>query len=194
MGRALHDIVTHLSDVHPQKGRGSVLKGIKESIVLDGSYNGGFAAMVGGMESLAETPEEYGRVCFLGDMRELGDESRAMHEELADKIVECHPDAVVLVGEEMRKYVYPKLKEALGEDRVRSHLSSRVAGVRVREAILAIERPCVVFVKGSQTNVYMEEGIKEFLFDLRDAEKLCRQSSRWMKTKGHFFDTIVAAE
>jgi UDP-N-acetylmuramyl pentapeptide synthase len=195
MGRDLHDIVTHLSDVHPQKGRGSILKGIKESVVIDGSYNGGFAAITAGVEYLSEpSMEAYERVLFLGDMRELGSESEALHTELAEKILSCQPGAVVLVGEEMRKYVYPKLLEAIGDGKVWSYSSSRVAGVKVREILVAAEKPSVVFVKGSQTNVYLEEGIKEFLFDLRDTEKLCRQSERWMRIKSHFFDTIVAAE
>jgi UDP-N-acetylmuramoyl-tripeptide--D-alanyl-D-alanine ligase len=193
MGRDLHDIVVHLSDVHPQKGRGSILKGVKESVIIDGSYNGGFAAMSAGVEYLGETPEEYARVLFLGDMRELGPDSEPMHREIAEKILAVSPDAVVLVGDEMRKYVYPFLVETMG-DRVSVFASSRVAGVKVREVIASSEKPAIVFVKGSQTNLYLEEGIKEFLFDLRDAEKLCRQSPRWMGIKTHFFDTIVVAE
>lgn len=193
MGRDLHDIVTHLSDVHPQKGRGSILKGIKESVIVDGTYNGGFAAMSAGIEYLSELPEEYARVFFLGDMRELGPDSEEMHGEIAAKIVEANPDAVVLVGDEMRKYVLPVLSEAFA-DKVFSFSSSRVGGAKVRETIVSIEKPAVVFAKGSQTNIYLEEGLKEFLFDLRDAEKLCRQSQRWMKVKAHFFDTICAKD
>lgn len=193
MGRDLHDIVVHLSDVHPQKGRGSVLKGVKESTIIDGSYNGGFAAMSAGIEYLSETSDEYARVLFLADMRELGPDSESMHQEIAEKILTLSPDSVVLVGEEMRKYVYPQLSESMGE-RVSVFSSSRVAGVKVRETLMTFEKPAIVFVKGSQTNLYLEEGIKEFLFDLRDTEKLCRQSPRWMKIKSHFFDTIVAAE
>ncbi|MDQ1343284.1 MAG: Mur ligase protein [Patescibacteria group bacterium] len=193
MGRDLHDIVTHLSDVHPQKGRGSVLKGVKESVIVDGTYNGGFAAMSAGIEYLSELPEEYARVFFLGDMRELGPDSEAMHGEIAEKILAANPDTVVLVGDEMRKYVFPSLSEALGE-KVFCFSSSRVAGSKVRESVLAIQKPCVIFAKGSQTNIYLEEGIKEFLFDLRDIDKLCRQSPRWMKIKAHFFDTICAKD
>ena len=193
MGRDLHDIVTHLSDVHPQKGRGSILKGIKESVIVDGTYNGGYAAMSAGIEYLSELSEEYARVFFLGDMRELGPDSEEMHQEVAAKVLAANPDAVVLVGDEMRKYVLPILSETLPE-KVFSYSSSRVAGTKVREMVVSIEKPCVVFAKGSQTNIYLEEGLKEFLFDLRDAEKLCRQSARWMKIKAHFFDTICAKD
>lgn len=93
----------------------------------------------------------------------------------------------------MRKYVLPVLSESVA-DRTFSYSSSRVAGTKVREMVASIEKPSVIFAKGSQTNIYLEEGVKEFLFDLRDAEKLCRQSARWMKVKAHFFDTICAKD
>lgn len=193
MGRDLHDIVTHLSDVHPQKGRGSVLKGVMESVIVDGTYNGGFAAMSGGIEYLTELPEDHARVFFLGDMRELGPDSEEMHHEIATLLLSAKPDAIVLVGDEMRKYVLPIVSEAF-PDKVFSFSSSRVAGAKVREAVVSMEKPSVIFAKGSQTNIYLEEGIKEFLFDLRDTEKLCRQSTRWLKIKAHFFDTICAKD
>lgn len=193
MGRDLHDIVTHLSDVHPQRGRGSILKGMKESVIIDGTYNGGFAAMMAGIDYVSQISDEYARVFYLGDMRELGPDSEEMHGEVAQAILATNPDAVVLVGDEMRKYVQPVLAEALPE-RVWRFSSSRVAGAKVREILVSLEKPAVVFAKGSQTNLYLEEGIKEFLFDLRDTEKLCRQSQRWMKIKAHFFDTICAKD
>ncbi len=193
MGRDLHDIVTHLSDVHPQRGRGSILKGIKESVVIDGTYNGGFAAMMAGIDYVSQISDEYARVFYLGDMRELGPDSEEMHGEVAQAILATNPDAVVLVGDEMRKYVQGVLAEALPE-RVWRFSSSRIAGAKVREILVSLEKPAVVFAKGSQTNLYLEEGIKEFLFDLRDTEKLCRQSPRWMKIKANFFDTICAKD
>jgi UDP-N-acetylmuramyl pentapeptide synthase len=149
--------------------------------------------MSAGIEYLSELSEDYARVFFLGDMRELGPDSEEMHQDIAAKILAANPDAVVLVGDEMRKYVLPVLSETIPE-KTFSFSSSRVAGTKVREAIVSIEKPCVVFTKGSQTNIYLEEGLKEFLFDLRDAEKLCRQSARWMKVKAHFFDTICAKD
>lgn len=195
LGKEIHDVVANLKDVHPQKGRGSVLHGVKDAIILDGTYNGGFMAMSAGIEYLAEAAkDEYARILMLGDMRELGDETENLHDEIANLINETNPDAVVLVGPEMRRYVFPKVQEALGEDRVFSYFSSRIAGVKVRECITAQEKPCIIFAKGSQNNIYLEEGVKEFLFDLRDAEKLCRQAPHWMKLKNHFFEAVVSVD
>ena len=124
-------------------------------------------------------------------MRELGSQSAEMHEDIASQIVTLDPAFVVLVGDEMGKYVYPLLLEKLGESRVSHSLNSKVAGQKVRELLYDTEGPKALFVKGSQTTIYLEEGIKEFLFDLQDTDNLCRQSPRWLGKKNIFF-TMVA--
>ncbi len=40
LGMDVQGIRERLTDIHPQKGRGSVLKGVCESLIIDGSYNG----------------------------------------------------------------------------------------------------------------------------------------------------------
>jgi hypothetical protein len=94
----------------------------------------------------------------------------------------------------MKHFVYPILLEAWGEERVFSFLHSRLAGKKVRDIIMTVpdEVKTVVFTKGSQTSIYLEEGIKEFLYDLRDVDKLCRQGNHWMRTKNHFFESVIA--
>ena len=161
-------------------------------MVIDGSYNGGFNSISGGVKYLHDLEPEYNKMLFLGDMRELGEESKPLHIELANLIVESNIASVVLVGEEMKRYVYPILLEAFGETRVFSFLNSRLAGRQMRDLIVASEQKSVVFVKGSQNTIYLEEGIKEFLYDLRDVEKLCRQSDHWMNIKNHFFEAVIA--
>lgn len=133
-------------------------------------------------------------------MRELGDESKELHTDIAEKIIASSVQSVVLVGEEMKRFVYPLLLEAwkdpeTGEsDRVFSFLHSRLAGKKVRDLIMTApdDKKTVIFAKGSQNTIYLEEGIKEFLYDLRDVDKLCRQSNSWMDTKNHFFESVIA--
>lgn len=194
LGMDIESIRERLTDIHPQKGRGSILKGVRESIIIDGSYNGGYNSISGGIGYMDGLDSEYNKVLFLGDMRELGDESKELHTDVAQQIIASSVQSVVLVGEEMHRFVYPILLEAWGEERVFSFLHSRLAGKKVRDIIMSSpeEVKTVVFVKGSQTGIYLEEGIKEFLYDLRDVERLCRQSDHWMDTKNHFFGSVIA--
>lgn len=94
---------------------------------MDGSYNGSFEAISAGIEYLQELGNEHVNMLLLGDMRELGVDSKELHEELAGKILELNPAYTVLVGEEMRKYVVTPLKEAMGEERVLHFANARIA-------------------------------------------------------------------
>ncbi len=209
LGMDVQDIRERLTDIHPQKGRWSVLKGVRESLIIDGSYNGWYNSISGGIGYLNGLEDKYNKILFLGDMRELGDDSKELHTEIAEKIIASNVQSVVLVGEEMKRFVYPLLLEAWGElseessewfvsgkksDRVFSFLHSRLAGKKVRDLIMAgpDDIKTVVFTKGSQNSIFLEEGIKEFLYDLRDVDKLCRQADYWMDIKNHFFDSVIA--
>lgn len=209
LGMDVQSIRERLTDIHPQKGRGSILKGIHESVIIDGSYNGGFNSISGGIEYLDGLSAEYNKMLFLGDMREFGEDSKELHTEIAEKIIASSVQTVVLVGEEMQRFVYPLLIEAWGiipedvpegtppeptSDRVFSFLHSRLAGKKIRDILMntADETKTVIFTKGSQNSIYLEEGVKEFLYDLRDVDKLCRQSDYWMDIKNHFFESVIA--
>ena len=151
------------------------MHGVNETTIIDGSYNGSHEAIVAGIEYLEELDSSLTKALFLGDMRELGSDSKEMHEDLIDRIVQLNPAFVVLVGEEMRKYVVQPLREKLGESRVQHFANSRIAGQKVRELLYEFDGPKAILVKGSQNTIFLEEGIKEFLFDMRDIENLCRQ-------------------
>lgn len=183
-----------LVDIHPQKWRGSILRWVRESIIVDGSYNGGFNSISGGITYLKKLDKDYNKILFIGDMRELGEESKTLHIEIAESIIAADISWVVLVWEEMKHYVYPILLEHLGEDHVFAFLNSRLAGEKVRDIIMNMpnDEKTVVFTKGSQNSIYLEEWIKEFLYDLRDVDKLCRQDSHWIDRKNHFFETVIA--
>lgn len=190
LGVEIERIEQVLADIYPPSGRGVILKGIKDSIIIDGSYNGGFSSITGGVEYLAKLPDTYEKILFVGDMRELGNETKKMHTELAEIMVTSWMDKIVLVGEEMKKYALPVLSETLGEKLFHS-VSSKIAGAKIREYVQNSEKQVVIFVKGSQNTIFLEEGIKEFLFDLRDQDKLCRQSVEWLAKKRQFFETVI---
>lgn len=191
LDRDIREISSIFEELVPQKGRGSILHGVNDTTIIDGSYNGSHEAISAGIEYLSELPQELSKCLFIGDMRELGKDSEELHRDIAERIVALAPRFVVLVGEEMQKYVYETVKESLGEARVFHFANSKIAGQRIRELLYEIEGQKVIFVKGSQNTIFLEEAIKEFLFDMRDSDNLCRQSPRWLKKKNEYF-TLIA--
>jgi UDP-N-acetylmuramyl pentapeptide synthase len=54
--------------------------------VVDGSYNGGYQAIREGIASILPLTPTHMIIPFLGDMRELGDETESMHRELGEHL------------------------------------------------------------------------------------------------------------
>lgn len=159
-------------------GRASVFDGVKDSIILDSSYNASKESTLSFLELLDDVGTKSRKKYFLfGDMRELGSLAKQEHEEVAKKIVKI-VDMCVCVGPLTKQYVLPILEKhsvsyTWFED-------STEAGEYLRKNIVP---QSVVLVKGSQNTIFLEEAIKHLLKDRSDFDKLCRQEEYWFKIK-----------
>ena len=187
----IESIIDIMKNANPQKWRWTLIRGINKSIIIDWSYNWWINSIVAWVDYINWLGNEYNKILFLWDMRELWEESKKIHNELAEKITTTNVDKIVLVWEEMKKHVFEKLVRYFWEENVCWFASSIQAWQKVRSDIQQMERQSVVFVKWSQNTIFLEEWIKEFLFDRRDISKLCRQSEHWMKIKMNFFNDVL---
>jgi UDP-N-acetylmuramoyl-tripeptide--D-alanyl-D-alanine ligase len=163
--------------VHPVPGRMQMLKGKKDTILIDDTYNSSPAAAAAALKSLyeIEAPE---RIAVLGSMNELGETSEAEHEKLGELCDAKKLSLVVTVGEEAKKHLAPVAKKNGCE--VVSFLNPKLAGEYVEKHA---GRSAVILYKGSQNGVFTEEALKVMLKDEADAKKLVRQSKLWLAQK-----------
>ena len=91
--------------------------------VIDDTYNACPDSMKSALNTLMSTETEEGgrRIAVLGDMFELGAESRNMHLEVGRYAAEKKPDILVAVGKDAAYYAQGAA--SLGEDRVLSYPS-----------------------------------------------------------------------
>lgn len=186
----IHSCLEALDNIHPLKWRSSILQWVNDSIIIDWSYNGGFASLSSWIDFVSSLQWDYTKILFIWDMRELWVESKKYHLEIASIINQEKIDYVVLVWDEMKKYVFDELNKKFGENKVFVYNNSRFAGDKVREIILEQNKKVVVYVKWSQNTIFLEEWIKKFLYSLQDVNKLCRQSQSWLAKKEDFFNNI----
>jgi UDP-N-acetylmuramyl pentapeptide synthase len=175
----------------PETGRSSILSGIHHSTIIDGSYNGGYLSIREGIVSMRSFLHSHRVIFFLGDMRELGEVSRDIHEQLAHEICDIIPHesrvSFYLVGPMMRDYVAPILDPHF---HTLSSLSSRESGEQIRDDIAKNKTDTIIYAKWSQNTIFIEEGIKSLLSDLLDVGKLPRQTAHWMDKKNAFFKSL----
>jgi UDP-N-acetylmuramoyl-tripeptide--D-alanyl-D-alanine ligase len=97
-GVPLSKIKEALESYQPQNNRSQVIKQGSNTIILD-AYNANPSSMSGALADFSDYPAE-NKVLILGDMFELGEESRAEHKAILDAIDFTRFTAVALAGSE----------------------------------------------------------------------------------------------
>lgn len=159
------------ANFHLSPGRSSLIKGIKQSQIIDSSYNSSPTATAEMLKLLHTFPSP--RIAVLGDMRELGTASSSEHiklykyaTKLADTIISVGPETTKYFGSNSLKFSY--WWQAL--DYLKTNLTPK----------------STILVKGSQNTIFLEEIIKGLLANPTDTAKLCRQSDYWLQLKNKF--------
>jgi UDP-N-acetylmuramoyl-tripeptide--D-alanyl-D-alanine ligase len=143
----LDTALTALAGFRPLSGRGQTATVHAPGgtfTLIDESYNANPLSMAAGFRSLGARPMSPGgrRIVVLTDMLELGDQSRALHEGLAEPIAAAGLDLVHTAGPEMKR-----LHEALPAER--RGLWRETAAELAAEAAALAGPGDVVMVKGS---------------------------------------------
>lgn len=184
-------IADYLKDYSPEAGRSWLLDWLHNSIIIDGSYNGWYLSIREWITSLTTFLPTHRVIFFIWDMRELGNETEATHKLLAEDIGSMIPhNANVIfyfVGPLTKRYLIPYLSPSF---EVHHSLSSIEAGNAIAKKLKdADESPTIIFVKGSQNTIFLEEWIKKFMIK-NNSKKLCRQSEDWLNKKNEFFKSL----
>lgn len=122
-GMLLMHIKKGLEEVTAGEHRMQLLNGQNNTMILDDTYNNAPAALEAALDVLNKLPAGR-RILVLGEMRELGDLTKKMHQQIAQKIYSEKVD-FVLLGQGDTKYISEELK-SLGypENRLEENLSN----------------------------------------------------------------------
>jgi UDP-N-acetylmuramoyl-tripeptide--D-alanyl-D-alanine ligase len=165
------------SELRPFAGRMQLLEGVRNSTIVDDTYNASPRAVTAALDVLYEM-EAPQRVAILGSMNEMGELSPALHEEVGAYCDPAKLDYVVTIGTDAKSYLAPAAKKA--GCTVKSFMSPHKAGAFVAKEL---KPHAAILAKGSQNGVFAEESLKPLLQNPADISKLVRQSPYWLKIK-----------
>lgn len=154
-------------------GRSSIFEGIRNTTIVDSSYNANLNSMTAILNMYGEINSD-NKWAVLGDMLEQGKQEQEEHEKLADVILSKKLKRIILMGPRISKHTYPKLKSKIkdgviiekfdGPKEVLDYLLKNLGG---GETIL---------FKGAR---FMEGVIENLLKDKADAANLSRREKIW---------------
>jgi len=179
----LIDCAEAISSMDFPPGRVSKFTGVKDTIILDSSYNSSKPALLEALDNLFLYKERK-RIAVLGDMRELGTESESEHRGIAKRVIEV-AEELVIIGPAMKEYFYPEAIR-LGFDKSKIYTFNNTWEALDFVKSTLIKGREVILVKGSQNTLFLEIIVEGLLRKKSDEKLLCRRGAFWEKKRQAF--------
>lgn len=174
LGINLVEIGAGLENFSLPAGRMNLIKGIKDTFIIDDTYNSSLISASSALDVLCAIKQNR-KIAVLGDMLELGANTESDHRMLAKKFLEIEGNILFAVGKRM-KFAVEELKKYKFSGMVYEFSNPMEAGKKLQEILRAGD---VILIKGSQA-IRMEKAVEEIMAEPQKAgELLCRQNGEW---------------
>lgn len=177
LGLSLNEIERGLAQMQPPPGRLRLLKGIKNSLLIDDTYNASPRAMVAALETLAQIKSVQKQIAVLGDMRELGALTESVHKEMGELVAKLNIAELVTVGAAARFIADGALAAGMSRENIFSFGLPEEAANFLRGRVAPGD---LILIKGSQ-GIRCEKITRALLAEPeRAVDLLVRQSADWL--------------
>lgn len=178
-GMNLGKMAEALQGYRPVPGRLRLIPGIKETNLIDDSYNSSPAAVYEALRVL-EGLKARRKIAVLGDMLELGKYTMEAHENVG-KLVLKSADILFTVGNRAKFIAERAAKSGFSKKKIMVFMDVGEAGLELQRKM---QKGDLILVKGSQS-IRMEKIVKEVMLEPQKAgELLVRQSPAWLRRRG----------
>ena len=173
----LIEISEALSKYQAPPGRLRLLVGIKNSLILDDSYNASPLATEAALDTLREL-EAARKIVAFGDMLEIGKFTISAHQALGKKISKI-ADYFVAVGPRARFAAEEAITHGMVKEQIASFSESLEAATYLKSIIREGD---LILVKGSQA-MRMEKIVEELMAHPEEAQNLLARQDKYWKNK-----------
>lgn len=170
------EIISSLGKYKSLPGRMNIITGIKDSIIIDDSYNSSPLAVFQALMVFEDLVCAGKKIVVLGDMLELGKYSADEHRKLAS-VIKDRASNVICVGFRMRRLAEELLNLGFNESAIMTSDSFFEAGKDLQNLLGSGD---IVLIKGSQS-MRMEKIVEEVMRHPEDKTLLLvRQEPDWL--------------
>lgn len=177
LGINLVEIAKSLENFSLPPGRMTLISGIKNSFIIDDTYNSSPVSALAALQVFKEIKATR-KIAVLGDMLELGPDTEEGHKKVAQEFLNMKGDIFFAVGQRMKMGAFSVFSQEENQEKIFFFSDVFSAGKKLQEII----RPGdLILVKGSQ-GMRMEKVVEEVMAEPLKASKiLCRQEAAWKK-------------
>jgi UDP-N-acetylmuramyl pentapeptide synthase len=175
-GMNLVEISQALMNYRVPAGRLRLISGVKETSIIDDTYNAAPSSTIAALKTLASVASGK-KLAALGHMAELGKQTEEGHKAVAQEIMNSKIDDVFLVGS-LTRIIEAELAKNNFKGKVSWYEKSEDA---ISDIESALSPGDTILVKGSQS-ARMEKIVARIMRDPAKApELLVRQSKQWLE-------------
>jgi UDP-N-acetylmuramoyl-tripeptide--D-alanyl-D-alanine ligase len=173
------DAANSLKNYDVPPGRMRLLNGVKNSLILDDTYNSSPFACESALKTLGTMKWEGRKIAILGDMLELGRHTVEAHKnigKIAQENLNRKGDVLIVVGQRAKAFKEGAFSSGMDGENIFEFLDSHEAG---EFAKTFVQEGDMVLVKGSQ-GMRMERVVEAILADPKNKDRLLvRQDDEW---------------
>jgi UDP-N-acetylmuramyl pentapeptide synthase len=172
---SIEEATRALREHEPPSGRMRIIEGIKDTTLIDDTYNSSPVAVERALLSMKELRGVKRRIAVLGDMLELGQFSVREHERMGE-VAAGTVDMLVTIGVRARGMARGALNFGLDEANIFQYDDAQTAARELQEMIHPGD---MILVKGSQ-GTRLEKVVEELMLHPEEAaDLLVRQDTKW---------------
>lgn len=169
------DFDKKFKDFNLPPGRSSFFKGIKNTSLVDSTYNANLDSIMVIMIMFSRIKTQGPKWIVLGDMLEQGKNEESEHNLLAKEINKWDFDKIILMGPRISQYTKPYLTNEsisfINPDQVLTYLKSEIKGGEI------------ILFKGAR---FLEGVIENLLLNKSDSKYLVRREKVWQDRRKKF--------
>jgi len=177
LGMNMVDISQALKIYRAPKGRMQIIEGINDSLIIDDSYNSSPESAKEALRAASQIPCQGQRMAALGDMLELGEMEKDLHQKLGEQAVKMGFEKIYAVGKFANFIRKGASLAGLSLKNIKVFENSKKAAQTIKDEINGGD---IIMVKGSQ-GARMERVTKALMANpQRASQLLVRQSKTWL--------------